>query len=121
VKPPRGRAGRPSKSFTVEQAKALLVAADGTRWHAYVALSLLSGIRTEEARALRWDHVVRWMGYYEGWQPVTSAGFERADGKEERYAIYVWRAQRHGGDTKTGKQLANGAHSRRLTRGRNGH
>jgi integrase len=103
VKPPRGRAGRPSKSFTVEQAKALLVAADGTRWHAYVALSLLSGIRTEEARALRWDHVVRWMGDYEGWQPVTSAGFERADGKEERYAIYVWRAQRHGGDTKTGK------------------
>ena len=52
---------------------------------------------------MRWDHVVRWMGDYEGWQPVTSAGFERADGKEERYAIYVWRAQRHGGDTKTGK------------------
>ena len=22
---------------------------------------------------------------------------------EERFAIYVWRAQRHGGDTKTGK------------------
>jgi hypothetical protein len=40
---------------------------------------------------------------YEGCQPVTSAGSERADGKEERYAIYVWRAQRHGGDTKTGK------------------
>ena len=82
VKPPRGRAGRPSKSFTVEQAKALLAAAEGTRWHAYVALSLLSGIRTEEARALRWDHVVRWMGEAEGWQPVTSAGFDRADGEE---------------------------------------
>ncbi len=62
VQPPRGRAGRPSKSFTVDQAKALLAAAEGTRWHAYVALSLLSGIRTEEARALRWDHVVRWIG-----------------------------------------------------------
>ena len=42
VKPPRGRAGRPSKSFTLEQAKALLAAAEGTRMHAYVALSLLS-------------------------------------------------------------------------------
>ena len=103
VKPPHGRAGRPSKSFTVEQAKRLLAAAEGTRWHAYVALSLLSGIRTEEARALRWDHVVRWMEDSDGWQPVTSAGFDRADGEEDQYAIYVWRAQRHGGDTKTGK------------------
>jgi integrase len=103
VDSPHGRAGRPSKSFTVEQAKALLVAAEGTHWHAYVALSLLSGIRTEEARALRWDHVVRWMGDSEGWQPVTSAGFERADGAEDQFAIYVWRAQRYGGDTKTGK------------------
>jgi integrase len=103
VQPPPGRAGRPSKSFTVEQAKALLAVTAGMRWHAYVALSLLSGIRTEEARALRWDHVVRWMGEAEGWQPVTSAGFGRADGEEDRYAVYVWRAQRHGGDTKTGK------------------
>jgi hypothetical protein len=31
----------------------LLAAAERTRWHAYVALSLLAGIRTEEARALR--------------------------------------------------------------------
>jgi integrase len=103
VKPPRGRAGRPSKSFTVEQAKALLAAAEGTRWYAYVALSLLAGIRTEEARALRWDHVVRWMGDSEGWQPVTLVGFDRDGGGEDRYAIYVWLAQRHGGDTKTGK------------------
>jgi integrase len=103
VQPPRGRAGRPSKSFTVEQAKALLVAAAGTRWHAYIALSLLAGIRTEEARALRWDHVVRWMGESEGWQLVTLAGFGRDGDVEDRYAIYVWRAQRHGGDTKTGK------------------
>jgi integrase len=55
VKPPRGRSGRPSKSFTLEQAKALLAVTEGSRWHAYVALSLLAGIRTEEARALRWD------------------------------------------------------------------
>ena len=61
VKSPRGRSGRPSKSFTLDQAKALLAAAEPTRWHAYVALSLLVGIRTEEARALRWDHVVTWV------------------------------------------------------------
>ena len=103
VDPPRGRTGRPSKSFTLEQAKALLAAAEGTRWHAYVAVSLLSGIRTEEARALRWDHVVRWMGDAEGWQPVSSVGLEPDGDGEARFAIYVWRAQRHGGDTKTGK------------------
>ena len=29
VKPPRGRSGRPSRSFTLDQAKALLAAAEG--------------------------------------------------------------------------------------------
>jgi integrase len=103
VQPPRGRTGRPSKSFSLEQAKALLAAAEGTRMHAYVALSLLVGIRTEEARALRWDHVVRWADDSAGWQPVTSAGFDHVAAGSEQFAIYVWRAQRHGGDTKTGK------------------
>jgi len=42
-----------SGSFTLDQAKALLTASEGTRLHAYVVLSLLVGIRTEEARALR--------------------------------------------------------------------
>jgi integrase len=103
VKPPRGRTGRPSKSFTLEQAKALLAVTKGGRMHAYVALSLLAGIRTEEARALRWDHVVTWADDAAGWQPVTTAGFDRARAGEDRFAIYVWRAQRHGGDTKTDK------------------
>jgi integrase len=103
VKPPRGRAGRPSKSFTLEQAKALLAAAEAGRMHAYVALSLLAGIRTEEARALRWDHVVTWADDPGCWQPVTTAGFDRARAGEDRFAVYVWSAQRHGGDTKTGK------------------
>jgi integrase len=76
VQPPRGRTGRPSKSFTLDQAKALLSASEGTRMHAYVSLSLLAGIRTEEARALRWDHVVTWVDDNAGWQPITSAGFE---------------------------------------------
>ena len=71
--------------------------------HAYVALSLLAGIRTEEARALRWDHVVTWADDAAGWQPVTTAGLDCDGGGEGLFAIYVWRAQRHGGDTKTDK------------------
>jgi integrase len=57
VDTPKGQAGRPSKSLTLEQASALLAAAAGTRMHAYVVLCLATGIRTEEARALRWEHV----------------------------------------------------------------
>src|SRR5215470_9510831 len=103
VKAPQGRSGRPSKSFTLEQAKTLLAASERTRLHAYVVLSLLVGIRTEEARALRWDHVVTWVDDSAGWQPVTIAGFDHARAGEDRIAIYVWRAERHGGDTKTEK------------------
>jgi integrase len=103
VKALQGRSGRPSKSFTLAQAKALLAAAESTRLHAYVVLSLLVGIRTEEARALRWDHVVTWVDDSAGWQPVTVAGFDPARAGEGRYAIYVWRSERHGGDTKTEK------------------
>ena len=103
VKSPRGRSGRLSKSFTLEQAKALLAAAERTRWHAYVALSLLAGIRTEEARALHWDHVVTWVDDATGWQPVITAGFDAARSGDDCYAIHVWRSDRHGGDTKTEK------------------
>ncbi len=56
VKVPKGRDGRPSKSFTIEETKVVLVAAEGTR---------LAG--------------------------------------EDRFAIYVWRSERAGGDTKTQK------------------
>lgn len=103
VKVPRGRTGRPSKSFTVEEARAVLAAAEGTRLAAYVTLSLLAGIRTEEARALRWDHVVLWVDDATGWQPVTAVGFDGAAAGEDRLAIYVWRSERVGGDTKTQK------------------
>ncbi len=51
-------AGRPSKSLTLEQAIALMDAAKGTRLEAYITVTLLAGLRTEEVRALRWDHVV---------------------------------------------------------------
>jgi integrase len=95
VKPPKGQlGGRPSKSLTFEQAVSLMAAARGTRLEAYIVLSLLSGLRTEEARALRWDHVVAWVAGQ--WVPVSEAGFEH-----EQVAVFVWRAERAGGDTKT--------------------
>jgi integrase len=84
VRAPQGRSGRPSKSFTLEQAKASLAASEGTRLHAYVVLSLLVGIRTEEARALRWDHVVTRVDRPAGWQPVASAGFDPSRAGEGR-------------------------------------
>ena len=97
VKPPKGQAtGRPSKSLTLEQAVALMAAACGTRLEAYITLSLLTGLRTEEVRALRWDHVVAWVQGQ--WQPVSQAGFDH-----EQLAVFVWRADRAGGDTKTPK------------------
>lgn len=57
VDTPHGQAGRPSKSLTREQAAALLRATTGTRIGAYIALCISTGIRTEEARALRWGNV----------------------------------------------------------------
>jgi hypothetical protein len=48
-------------------------------------VSLLTGIRTEEARALRWSHVVAWVQDGAAWAPVTEAGFDH-----ERFVIYVW-------------------------------
>jgi hypothetical protein len=57
VDTPKGQTGRPSKSLILEQASAQLAAAQGTRMHAYISLCLATGILTEEARALRWEHV----------------------------------------------------------------
>jgi integrase len=95
---PKGKEGRPSKAMTLEQATALLEHATASRLHAYVVVSLLTGIRTEEARALRWSHVVAWVADGAAWVPVTEAGFDH-----ERLAIYVWRSVRAHGDTKTEK------------------
>src|SRR5215471_12219137 len=97
VKPPRGQgAGRPSKSLTLEQAVALMSAAEGTRLEAYIVVSLLTGLRTEEVRALRWDHVVAWVDGQ--WRQVAEVGFDH-----DQIAVFVWRAERAGGDTKTPK------------------
>ena len=65
--------------------------------------SLKNAVRTEEARALRWDHVVSWVDDADGWQPVTTAGFDAASAGDVRFAIYVWRSERYGGDAKTDK------------------
>lgn len=80
VKAPRGKPGRPSKSLTLEQAQTLLQAARGSRLHAYVVLSVTTGLRTEEVRALRWNEVDLGTG-----------------------TVAVYRAARASGDTKTQK------------------
>jgi len=96
IEAPGGRPGRPSKSLSLPQAQALLAAARESRWYGYIALSLLSGLRTEEVRAVAWDHVVAWAVQDAAWKPVAQAGFD-----SQMIAIYVWRADRAGGDVKT--------------------
>ncbi len=85
VTAPQGTAGRPSRAFTVEQARAVLAAMEKSRLYAYVVISLQTGIRTEEARALTWDHVQ----------------LTEKDGVPPH--IMVWRSVRQHGDTKTKK------------------
>jgi len=74
VDTPRGQEGRPSQSLTLEQATALLAAAERSRLGAYIALCLLTGIRSEEARALTWDHVDLEAGTVSVWRSVRAQG-----------------------------------------------
>lgn len=83
VEVPEGQAGRPSKALPIDQAATLLEASKRTSIHAYLVLSLLTGIRTEEARALTWKRVHLQPG--DGLPPY----------------VEVWRSVRKGGDTKT--------------------
>jgi integrase len=64
----------------LEQAQVLLQASRDSRLHAYVVLSVMTGLRTEELRALRWSEV------------DLDAG-----------TVAVYRAARVTGDTKTRK------------------
>jgi len=90
VKPPQGKTGRSSRAMTAAEAAALLTAAkDHPRLGAYVILSLTTGIRTEEARALRWDHV-----------DLDSDPDTRTPVPP---SIAVWRSVRLHGDMKTEK------------------
>jgi integrase len=86
---PQGQAGRTSKALTFAQAEAVLAAAEKSRMHAYIVVSLLTGARTEELRALTWDH-------------VDLEGDPDADPPIPPH-IAVWRSVRAGGDTKTRK------------------
>lgn len=86
---PRGRSGRPSKALTFDQAEAVLAASAGSRMHPYILLSLLTGARTEELRALMWDH-------------LDLVGTPDVVPLVPPY-MAVWHSVRSGGDTKTKK------------------
>ncbi|WP_242900661.1 tyrosine-type recombinase/integrase [Actinomadura terrae] len=80
VDTPEGKAGRQSRSLTLQQAEAVLeeAAKPKHRLGAYVILAIVSGLRTEELRTLKWSDV-----------------------DLETATVYVRRADRHKGDTKT--------------------
>lgn len=86
---PTGKSGRPSKSLTPEQVDAVLDLTSHDRMHAYIVISLLTGGRTEELRALRWDQ-------------VHLVGNPNASPPRPPH-IEVRRSVRLGGDTKTRK------------------
>jgi integrase len=79
---PKGQTvGRPSKAMTRDVATRLMQAAEAEPTiGSYLILSVMTGIRPEECRALRWDHV------------DLGAGI-----------IHVWRSTRAHGDVKTVK------------------
>jgi len=104
VDTPKGQQGRPSKSLTLQQAVAVITAAEtlpvmelrpglkdvrrpAELMYAYIVLSLLVGVRTEEARALRWDH-------------VNLDGDPHADPPLPPH-VALWRSVRERGETKT--------------------
>lgn len=95
---PKGRAGRRRRAFTLSQAAALIVAArsrpplelhgglkdprrPASLMHAYIVVSLMAGVRPEEARAMGWA--------------------EDVDLDGDPPSVAVLRADRAGGDTKT--------------------
>jgi integrase len=86
---PQGRDGRRSKSLTAEQVDAVLTLTAPDRLHHYIVVSLLTGARTEELRALRWEHV-HLDGNPNARPPIPPH-------------MEVWRSVRQGGDTKTRK------------------
>ncbi|MGH3517750.1 MAG: site-specific integrase, partial [Haloechinothrix sp.] len=81
--------GRPSKALTMAQAEAVLAAAEESRMRGYIVVALLTGARTEELRALRWDHVDL-RGSPDAAPPVPPN-------------VKVWRSVRAKGETKTRK------------------
>jgi integrase len=86
---PPGQPGRPSRSLTLQQVGALLAASAGHWMHAYIALCVGTGIRTEEIRALDWSSVDL-DGNPDADPPVPPS-------------VRVWRSVRARGDVKTEK------------------
>lgn len=97
VDPPEGQAGRPSKSMTIEQAHAVLNVSRGSWLHGYIALSVFTGVRTEEARPLKWRHTHL--------NPVVGQLCTCGERHRETTVshVEVWRSVRTKGDTKTPK------------------
>lgn len=89
VRHPDRAARPPSKALKLAEAEAVLKAAEGTSAYAYIVVALLTGARTEEMRALTWDHVFL-KGDPDASPPVPPH-------------IAVWRSVRSTGDTKTKK------------------
>ncbi|MEM9562175.1 MAG: site-specific integrase, partial [Actinomycetota bacterium] len=84
---PAGRPGRPSKSLTLAQSRALLEHLRLDPFYPYFALSLMTGARTEELRALTWSH--------------TFLEVDESTDPPSPPHINVWRSVRRGSDTKT--------------------
>jgi integrase len=97
VDPPQGQEGRPSKSMTIEQAHAVLEISRGSWLHGYIALSVFTGVRTEEARPLKWRNTHL--------NPVAGQTCTCGERHRETVAphVEVWRSVRSKGDTKTPK------------------
>ncbi|GAB3236385.1 site-specific integrase [Glycomyces halotolerans] len=100
VDAPKGTKGRPSKALSLDEGKAIVRQCRKSRetWiHAYVALSMFTGVRTEEARPLKWEHTHL--------NPVK--GERCSCGRVHRETlpahVEVWRSVRVSGDTKTEK------------------
>ncbi|MGI3785238.1 MAG: site-specific integrase [Janthinobacterium lividum] len=68
--------------MTLDEARAVLEASAFGPIHAYIVTALLTGARTEELRALTWEHL---------------------DLDGDPPSIQVWRSVRRGGETKTEK------------------
>ncbi|HWI00658.1 MAG TPA: site-specific integrase, partial [Propionibacteriaceae bacterium] len=86
---PSGTAGRPSKALTPQQIDAVVNQTRSDRLHSYVVLSVLTGARTEELRALVWDHV--------------HLDTTMVNGITIPPHLEVWRSVRAKGETKTPK------------------
>jgi len=74
---PEGKEGHPSKAMTLDQATRLLKTLEAEtdlRLTAYVVLSLLTGVRTEEARALTWTEVDLQAGTVAVYRSVRTKG-----------------------------------------------